>query len=159
MFSFQHLLRCTLHCLMELEIFAIRCFVRCLLHGVRRLGPPLVLFYLLRIQVKGSAKSPINGIYLPGRFQMSSVGHSNTQRVLHAWLEASLEDEPKNLSMPCTSPPGKCSQPTLATLSAFRLYTRHSGCHESCCFCITIRTRDEALRILGVASDDIEGFS
>ena len=78
---------------MDLKLFAIRCFVKYLLHGVHRLGPPLVLFYLLHVQVKGSDRSSINGIHLPGRYQISSVGYSTTQRVSDAWPEASLEDD------------------------------------------------------------------
>ena len=78
-----------------LELFAIRCSVRYLHHGVHRLGRPLVFFGLLQVQVKGSNRSPINGIHLPGRHQMSSVDHSTTQRVSDAWPEVCLEDESK----------------------------------------------------------------
>ena len=119
-----------LGCLMDLKIFAIRYFVRYLHHGESRLVPPLVLFYLLRVQVKGSDRSLIQGICLPGRYKMSSVGYSNTQRVLDVWPERSLEDESAWLSMPFTTPPRKCSQHTLTALSAFRLHAPRLGYHE-----------------------------
>ena len=79
---------------MDPELFAIRYSVRYLHYGVRRLGPLLVLLCLFHVQVKGSHRSLKNICHLPGRHQIGSVGYSVTQRMLDAWPEASLEDEP-----------------------------------------------------------------
>ena len=60
--------------------------------------------------------------------------------------------------MPCTSPPGKLLQHTLTMLLAFWQHALLLGCHQSCGFCITIRTLYEASRILGEAGDHVGGF-
>ena len=72
---------------------------------------------------------------------------------------ASLEHELNRLSMPSTSPPRKTLQHTLTTLLAFRQHASRLGCHQSCAFCITIKTLYEALRIFGEAGDGVGGVS